>query len=169
MARAMDTDPFQGLRFHVKATKAGGANLESFTNSAGFNTVSLPTHTVETVEYKEGIMVYRRKFPGDTTFDDITLTRGVTVANSEFWQWIDAASSGREYRADLKIYQFHRDDITDESDFSTIENPSRIINCFDCFPISVKSGSDMDSLSSEISIQEIVVSLERFSIENKRA
>lgn len=167
MSRSMITDPYQNLRFHVKATKAG--SLEPFgPTTAGFNSVTLPTQTVESVEYKEGIMVYRRKYPGDTTFDDITLTRGVTVANSEFWQWINATSSGREYRVDLEIMQFHRADITDQADFSAL-TPSRVIKCYECFPISVKSGGDMDSMTSEISIQELTMSIERFSIENKRA
>ena len=167
MSRSHITDPFQTFRFHVKATKAG--SLEPLGPvAAGFNSVTLPTQTIESAEYKEGIMVYRRKFPGDTTFDDITLTRGVTVVNSEFWNWVNATSSGREYRVDLQILHFHRDNITDQSDFSTL-TPSRIIDCYECFPLSVKSGSDMDSMTSEISIQELTISIERFSITNERA
>lgn len=167
MSRAQITDPFQAYRFHVSATKAG--SLEPFgAATAGFNSVTLPTQTVESVEYKEGIMVYRRKYPGDTTFDDVTFTRGVTVANSEFWNWMNAVSSGRAYRVDLQIKQFHRVDITDKADFSAL-TPSRVIKCYECFPVSVKPGSDMDSMTSDISIQEITLSLEKFDITNTRS
>jgi phage tail-like protein len=167
MARAMITDPFETMRFHVKATKAGSLDPLGPV-AAGFNSVTLPTQTIESAEYKEGVMVYRRKYPGETTFDDVTFTRGVTVVGSEFWHWVNATSSGREYRVDMQILHFHRDNITDKADFSTL-TPSRIIKCYECFPLSVKTGSDMDSLATEISIQELTVSIERFDVTNTRS
>lgn len=162
MARAMIDDPFHNFRFHVKAS---GNELGPV--DAGFTSVTLPTHSVEGVEYKEGTMVYRRKFPGDPTFDDVTLSRGVTKAGSEFHTWIMSVTNGQEYRADLDILQFHRTDITDQSDFSGL-TPLRTIKLYECFPISVKPGSDLDSLSSDISVQEVTVSLERFEIINNK-
>jgi phage tail-like protein len=169
MPRSQSTDPFQTFRFHVTATKAGGNGIDPFGPvAAGFMSVSLPTINVESVEYKEGTMVYRRKFPGDVTFDDITLTRGVVSKGSELWNWINECARGKEYRIDLEIKHFHRQDIVDKDDFTTL-TPSRVIKCFNCFPISVKPGSDLDAQSSEVSVQEITLSIERFEVENKVA
>jgi len=167
MARALITDPFHAFRFHVSVTSVNGrAALGPV--AAGFTNVTLPSQSIENVEYKEGIWVYRRKFPGDPTFDDVTFTRGVTTTDSEFWIWANQTSRGLEYRADLEIKHFHRSDVGDQVDFSQL-NPSRIIKIYEAFPISVKPGSDMDSVSSEISLQEITLSLERFEVTNNKA
>lgn len=167
MARALISDPFHAFRFHVSVTTVNGrAALGPV--GAGFTNVTLPTHSVETAEYKEGIWVYRRKFPGDPTFDDVTLTRGVTTTDSEFWLWINETTRGLEYRADLVIKHFHRSNIPDQQNFSGLA-PSRVVKIYEAFPISVKPGSDMDSVSSEISLQEITLSLEKFEVINNKA
>lgn len=166
MARALITDPFHNFRFHLSVTSVNGrAALGPV--SAGFTNVTLPTQSAEVAEYKEGIMVYRRKYAGDPTFDDVTLTRGVAITDSEFWIWIDQTARGLEYRADLEIKHFHRSDVGDQIDFSQL-TPSRIIKLYDAFPISVKPGSDLDSVSSDISLQEITLAIERFDVTNNK-
>ena len=167
MARAMVSDPFHAFRFVVSVTPAGG--LAPFgPATAGFNSVTLPTQTQELAEYKEGSWLLRRKYPGDTTFDAVTLSRGVTSVDNEFWSWIRQTSRNGEYRVDMQIKHFHRDDVVDINDF-TDSSPTRVVKCFECLPVSVKSGSDMDSMSSDISLQEITVEIERFEITNTRA
>lgn len=166
MARAMVSDPFHSFRFLVSVTKAG--SLEPFgPASAGFNSVTLPTQTTEMAEYKEGSMLYRRKYPGDTTFDTVTLSRGVTVKGNEFWNWMNQSSRNGEYRVDLEIKHLHRSDVTDLDDFSTA-TASRTIKCYECVPATVKPGSDMDALTSDISLQEITVEMEHFEIVNNK-
>jgi hypothetical protein len=96
------------------------------------------------------------------------MARGVTTAGTEFWQWAEAVSSGREYRSDLVIKQFHRTDITDQVDFSSL-SPKRTITLHEAIPISVKPGSDMDSTSAEISLQEVTVAVERVTVVNSKA
>jgi phage tail-like protein len=167
MARAMVSDPFHAFRFVVSVTPVGGLTPFGLA-TAGFNSVTLPTQTQELAEYKEGSWLLRRKYPGDTTFDAVTLSRGVTSVGNEFWQWINQTSRNLEYRVDMEIKHFHRDDVQDINDFSQ-STPSRVVKCFECLPTSVKAGSDMDSLSSDISLQEITVEIERFEITNVRA
>jgi phage tail-like protein len=167
MARALISDPFHAFRFHVKVTSVNGRPALGDV-TAGFTNVTLPTQSVESAEYKEGIWVYRRKFPGDPTFDDITFSRGVTTAGTEFWSWINETARSLEYRADLEIHHFHRSDVPEQVDFSGLTG-SRVIKVYEAFPISVKPGSDMDSVSSEISLQEITLSLERFEVINNKA
>lgn len=163
MPRAQSTDFFHAMRFHVTATGRGGSGQTPFGVQGGFTTCVMPEHTIELVEYKEGIYVYRRKFPGDTTVSDITLTRGVVKAGTELFKWILDTTFGREYRVDMTIRHFHRDDVVGLADYTSAK-PSRTIDCFECFPIRVKPGSDFDGQSSEISLQEIDIAVERFTI-----
>ena len=167
MARAQALDPFHAFRFQVKVSnKQYGANPFG-PASAGFNSVTLPTMSLESVEYKEGVMVFRRKFPGDVTVDDVTMSRGVTTNGSEFFTWMSATKSGAEYRVDLDIHQMHRTDVAGQADFTAVTG-SRVIKLKECFPISVKVGSDMDSQSSEISLQELTVACESFEVANSK-
>ena len=102
---------------------------------------------------------------GDTTFDDITLSRGVTTASSEFHLWMLAARQGKEYRSDIKIKQFHRKNISSQNDFSALK-PSRVIKCFEALPVTSKPGSDLESTNSDISVQEITIGMEYFEVTN---
>ena len=61
---------------------------------AGFSAVTTPEATVEAVEYKEGTMIYTRKFPGNPTQSDITLSRGVARQDSTFWDWLRVVVEG---------------------------------------------------------------------------
>lgn len=160
MARAQSTDFYHVFKFHV-VDSAG-----RFGTLGGFNSVTVPEMTLEVAEYKEGIWTYRRKFPGDVTISDITLTKGVVKQGTNFWKWVKDGAEGNPYRADFSIYQYHRDDIGNLTNYIEAK-PSRIIKCFDAFAIRVKPGADFDSMTSDVSIEEIDVSMERFQIEYK--
>lgn len=172
MARALATDPFHNFRFQVTAAPVRGLTDPLGEVQAGFTNVTLPTKSIENVEYKEGTMVFRRKYPGDMTVDDVTMTRGVSKEGTEFLRWIEAAQTGAEYRADISIYHYHRSDISGTQagapNLTFAGTPSRQIQLREAFPISVKPGSDLDSLSSDISLQEITVAFEDFVVTNNR-
>ena len=172
MARAMATDPFHNMRFQVTAAPVGGLVNPLGEIEAGFTNATLPTKSIENVEYKEGTMSFRRKYPGEMTLDDVTFTRGVSKEGTEFLRWVESTQTGKEYRADLSVFQYHREDISGTEAGSpnlTIGGaPSRIITLKEAFPISVKPGSDLDSLSSDISLQEVTCSIEDFSVTNSR-
>lgn len=158
MPRAQNTDLYHVFKFNIIDSKdlLGGS-------SAGFKTVTLPEMNLETVEYKEGIWTYRRKFPGDVTFGNVTLSKGVVKTNTKFYDWIKKCAEGLEYRLDLEIYHFHRDDVKGMSNYLTAK-PSRIIKLMDAFPVRVKPGSDFDSQTSDVSVEEIEIAIEQFTI-----
>jgi phage tail-like protein len=163
MARSQSTDFYHGFKYQVNVVTAGIEGASDIGSDGGFATAVMPEQTLEAVEYKEGIYLYRRKFPGDVTFSDITLTRGVAKARTAFWDWINACTTGNEYRVDLEIKHFHRDDVVGLADF-TQATPKRVINCFECLPIRVKPGADFDAQASEVSLEEIDIALERFEL-----
>ena len=70
MARAIATDFLHSMRFQVVVNNGNNdtTNLGTAAGSdAGFSMVTTPEVSVEAVEYKEGTMVYTRKYPGNPT------------------------------------------------------------------------------------------------------
>jgi len=183
MARAAKTDFLQNFRFRVSAEtggvdglKATGLPEHSIDNQAGFQSCSIPEMSVEPTEYREGIMKYTRKFPGIPTVTDVSLTRGVVAEDTTFFRWMIQTVSGGEYRSTIVIQQYSR---TDVAQADTMGNPtyfgpysgtsfpkqsSRDITCYECMPMRVKPGADLDATSGEVSMQELDFALEYFSI-----
>jgi phage tail-like protein len=150
------------FRFQV-VTSPGAPAGDVLDPEAGFNTVSTPEQTVEVAEYKEGVYTYTRKYPGNPTMSDVTLTRGVTRADTNFYEWVQAAIRGSEYRTDMEIRHFHRDD------FGDVESadrgaPTKVYVLDNALPIRNKIAADMDATASDISIQEMDVAYESFSV-----
>jgi len=159
-ARSQSTDPFLLNRFHVTDTE-GFLNLAS--PAGGFQTCTMPTITLETHEYSEGLWTYRRKFPGTATFDDITLTKGVVKNDTSFFKWVLGGAENHPYRSNIIIKHYHRDDVEGLLDY-TKAVPYRQIICYNALPINTKLGSDFDAMASDISIEEMGISFEYFRL-----
>lgn len=159
-ARSQSTDPFSMHRFHV-TDSSGFLNLSS--PAAGFNTCVAPEMTVGIVEYQEGSFVYRRKYPGEVTFAPMTLTKGLVKNDSSFYKWLRATAENQIYRTNLVVKHYHRDDVSGLVDYINA-TPTREIHCFNCVPTRVKMGGDFDSLSAEISIEDIDIEMEYFRL-----
>lgn len=166
MARAQSTDFYHAMKFHMKVMTAGVNGASNIGVQGGFTNLTMPEVTTEVVEYKEGVYLYRRKFPGDATFSDVSASRGVTKKNTDFYKWIRAGYLGQEYRADIQIRQFHREEVTNLNDYTGIQ-PKRVINIFEAMASRVKPGSDFDSQASDVSIEEIDIAYEYFEVEDK--
>lgn len=177
MARGVATDFIHSMRYQVVIADP---NVATFSPSgradAGFTTVTTPEATIEAVEYKEGTFVYTRKYPGNPTVSDISLSRGVARADSTFWDWLRRVIEGSgEYRADIDINHFHREDALlrardqtgTEGNFTNInlDTPARIYHVKEAFPIRHKVAGDLDATASEISIMEIDLAYEHFDVE----
>ena len=176
MARASTTDYLQGFRFHVSVLD-GVENLTSFgqgehvTGEAGFNTVTLPEISADMVEYREGLFKYTRKFQGVPTVSNLSMTRGVAMGDTSFFEWIMQGINGGEYRCDLEVRNYARivssDSTVTEQDLQTTGFMS--VKCYECLPTRVKALADLDATSAEISLGEVDVELEYFSVETTPA
>lgn len=151
MAKAMGVDKLQSYRFVVSLIGIG--NTEYLGVEAAFNTCVVPEATLEQVEYNEGNNLNRIKQPGLPTYGDLTLTRGVTIKDSKFYEWLTQTAVGGEYRADVMIE--HKD---------RAGETQRTYIAYDAFPTRVKLAMDMDAASSEISVQEIDLAYERIGL-----
>ena len=181
MARSVQTDFLHGFRFHADIVEETDF-LNNFTFTvdgqpqAGFSAITTPEATTEAVEYREGTDVYTRKFVGVPSMADVTLSRGATRGDSSFWRWMRAGMEGTgEYRANLDIKHFHRDQVlTRGLDDIGTENltkfdagllPGRVYHLKQGFPIRHKVSGDLDATASEISVMELDVSYESFEVE----
>lgn len=179
MARPQSTDFLHSMKFQVVVDDGdrGITFAPSGRADAGFSNVTTPEATLEAVEYREGTFIYTKKFPGNPTMNDITMSRGVARLDSTFWDWMRKTIEGSgEYRVDLTIRHFHRDTAL-VRDFPTtgaspnltninIDRPARAYKVKECFPMRHKVAGDLDATASEISVMELDVAFEHFEIEN---
>lgn len=165
MARTEASDVLHGFRFHVVTENGFAKYTDSELGEAGFQSVTLPELTVEAVEYREGIHTYTRKFPGVPTVSDMTFMRGVTKKDSSFYDWVRAAAEGGEYRTNLTVFHWHRDGKQAIDKVADLDK-ARKYNCFECLPTRVKPGADLDATGSDVSLAEVDVALEYFTISN---
>lgn len=180
MARAQSTDFLATMRFHVIVTgQDGGVQLVPPGRAdAGFANVATPEVNVEPVEYKEGVWVYTRKYPGNPSMGgEITMQRGVTRSDSTFWDWLRRVIEGTgEYRADLDIEHYHREKaltrgpaLGSEGNLTSITKgtPARVYHVRECFPTRHKVAADFDATASEISLMDLDVAYEHFEVEER--
>lgn len=178
MARAKDSDYLHSMRFFVRVA-AGADQFTAFAATwesaqAGFSACTTPELSTEAVEYREGNYIYTRKFPGLPTMADITLSRGVTRTDTDFYNWMLQAvegSSTEYYRADLEILHYGRGtlpgaDLTSGPATKIPEGSvaDKTYKVYDSFPIRAKVAADLDATASDVSIAEMDVSYERFQV-----
>lgn len=69
-------------------------NFPIFTPLFGFSSISAPTISGEVTEIEEGNWHFRRKVLKNASIGNITLARGLTWYDSDFWRWIVTAITG---------------------------------------------------------------------------
>lgn len=184
MARSMQADFLQNMRFHVTAVMAGGGpdplqpggddGTGSRRPDAGFSTCSMPELQTEEVTYTEGNMIYEVKQPGRPTMGGaLTVARGVARQDSSFYRLARLTAEGAgEYRMDLQIKMYHRSlsllgTGTESVNFTQIDVrtavPAKTVTVFNAFCSRCKPGSDLDATSSDISVAEMDFSYESFT------
>lgn len=179
MARAHATDPLHNFRFHVRCTAVAGLGDDPLqpggsgqgftvgdTAEAGFQAATTPEYTVEIAEYREGLKTYTEKYPGIPTTNEVTLSRGVARYDTSFFNWVTAAIEGREYRSDVSYFHALREgrsapfNATD--DFAN--NTSKRYILRNAWPSRVKVAADMDAGASDVSLAEVDIAWESFSV-----
>jgi hypothetical protein len=88
--------------------------------------------------------------------------RGIAKGDTTFFDWVYSSMVGENYRVDLDIYHYARDEM-EAGVASTDPEPSdRSLYCKDCIPTRVKPMGDLDATASEINLAEVDVAIERF-------
>jgi phage tail-like protein len=177
-ARSQISDYVHSMRFQVETSAAPGTpgDITSIVSAgngpeAGFSACTVPEMTVEAVDYKEGQFLYIRKYPGNVTFNECTLSRGVAMVDTGFWLWISTVINGTaEYRQDVQIKHYHRVNVlpgitNPPSEFlldsgPNAPPPARTYQLFNAFPSRHKLAADLDATDSAVSIQELDLTYE---------
>lgn len=171
MARSRLSDPLQLNKFHLlDVSFSSGGGLPIFIPLFGFRSVTLPTWTTSYKEVKEGNFEFKRYGAVEKAeFSPITLEQGVTLFNSDFYDWMKAATLGKRPARNLLLIQFTNISATQMNlgipglgfGFPDgLRYPGRAWLLKSCKPISYKPGSDFDATSGEVSLAMIEFVLE---------
>jgi phage tail-like protein len=149
-------DPFRGFKFKVEI--AGG-------EAVGFQSIAGLSQESEVVEYREGgDPTTMRKLPGLTSYDDITLERG--LSKSRFLiDWRNQVANGPDlggsgvgdgvpppnFRREVTIKLFDKGD--------PFQRPVATWEVTKAWPSSLET-SDLDAGSSDVVIETLVLSHE---------
>jgi phage tail-like protein len=95
MARNSLTDYLQDFPFWVMdVAPIEGASIPIFMPLSGFASVSSPEISFEQETIVEGNWFFKNKVIKRAEVTSMTLRRGATLANSDFWRWSHAALTG---------------------------------------------------------------------------
>lgn len=138
MARSPFFDPLRDSNFWLYdvAPVELAAALPVFTPLMGFSAVSSPEINVETQQINEGNWPYTKTVVKSASVGSMTLSRGVSMVQSDFWRWIQAAIQGStgssvgvlpiggiSYRRTLLLVHFFRNLPLPVSGFSFKDRP----------------------------------------------
>jgi phage tail-like protein len=114
---SIETDPFRNFKFLVKFTLKDGNNAAIGKNfgSMGFVSVSGLTVATESIAYREGgYNTNMHQIPGQSSFNPISLSKGVALGQAEHSLWMKrlfsvmtgsqgTAGIGTQFRCDVDI------------------------------------------------------------------
>jgi len=105
MARSNLLDPLRDNNFWLYdvAPIDFAPALPLFTPLSGFSAVSSPEITIETQQINEGNWPFTKTVVKGGSVGSITLSRGVTWFNSDFWKWTVAALAGTTGLSGLQL------------------------------------------------------------------
>jgi phage tail-like protein len=97
MARNVLVDYLLSHEFHlIDIDPTIGVPPWVFTPTFGFSAISTPEISIEEKTITEGTSDYVRSALGKATVSGITLSRGVTMLDSDFWRWTQACLHGNK-------------------------------------------------------------------------
>lgn len=182
MARSSNLDPIEKFRFSVimldnflDPVTLLDTIVSNFAgiSRAGFSEVTLPTQSINTVEYRENNdPMHVQYLPGLGSHDPVTLRRGVTDS-SDFYQWMSQvhdstqvlANSIQRIRGDSERFpgnskHFRKDLLI--IGHNRAGEPVKGWLLYNCWPSSYKPGDDFSAMAEEKLVEEITVVYESF-------
>lgn len=143
-------DPYLNFKFRVKWD---GVYV------AGVSKVSGLKRTTEVVTHREGgDPSTLRKSPGKTTYDSVTLERGVTYA-PEFEQWANKVwNFGAGLGAEVSLKDFRKDILLEL--YNEAGQLALAYRLYRCWVSEYQAMPDLDASANAVAIQHIKIELE---------
>lgn len=134
----------------------------------GFSKCSAPGIHLDIHKIKEGNFEFPRKIVKGAECEPIVLERGVSLADSDFSDWVRKAITGRIAPKDLLLVQFTQvgggvGTQVGSGFFSfdfVARLPGRAWYLKQCTPSAWKAASDFDAMTQEISITTLTLEME---------
>lgn len=141
MPNSRDHDHLLSSKFLVEID---GLTVAAFSSVGGLESAT------EVIEYRNGSDLHVRKRPGRTTYANVVLKRGVTLGNTDLWNWYKAVQDGQIQRRSVSIIVLG-DDGSEKFRY----------NLFEAWPCRWKS-LELSGNSRETLVEEIELAIERF-------
>jgi phage tail-like protein len=140
-------DPYKNFKFRVKWE---GKYV------AGISSVSPLRRTTEVISYRSGTQSSLiRKIPGRTSFEPITLERGVTH-DAEFEEWANLVwRLGAGLGSEVALASFRRDVIIE-----LLNEAGQVVKAYivyRCWPSEYQALPRLDSKNAEVAIERLVL------------
>ncbi len=135
--------------FHFKV-EWGGTNI-------GFSEVSGLNLETQVIEYRDGASPEYsvKKMPGIPKYGNITLKRGITKSDNEFYQWLNTTKLNTVERRDIIINLLNEE-----------HEPVMTWKIVNAFPVKVE-GPGLKATGNEVAIESIELAHEGLTIENE--
>ena len=141
----------------------------------GFATISSPEITLETDKIKQLNSMYKRNVYTGGDVSPISLTRGVTMYDNTFWNWIQIAMRGYDIpNRNMLLIHFSQIGGVVEFPLSGLDQwegvtriPGKAWLLWDVIPTRYKAASDFDAMSGQVSIAELEIqpwAIEEFTL-----
>jgi phage tail-like protein len=129
--------------FHFKV-EWGGKNV-------GFSEASGLTQEVQLIEYRDGNSpdYSTIKMPGLRKFNNITLKRGITKSDNEFFKWLNSVKLNTVDRRDLTISLLNEN-----------HEPVMVWKAHNAFPVKVE-GPGLKASGNEVAVESIEIAHEK--------
>lgn len=142
----MATYPIPVFHFRVEW---GGKNV-------GFSEASGLTQEVQLIEYRDGNSpdYSTMKMPGLRKFNNITLKRGISKGDNEFFTWLNSVKLNTVERRDLTISLLNEN-----------HEPVMVWKAVNAFPVKVE-GPGLKASGNEVAVESIEIAHEGITLQN---
>lgn len=123
----------------------------------GFAEASGLTQEAQVIEYRDGLSrdFSSIKMPGLRKFNNITLKRGITKGNNDFFKWLNSIKLNKVERRDITISLLNEENM-----------PVMVWKIRNAFPVKVE-GPGLKATGNEVAIESIEVAHEGLTLENE--
>ena len=135
----------------------------------GFQSVSMPEVTLDTVQVSEVASSYKSTYFTGASVSPITLTRGSLAIDSSFAMWIRRSISGRDRVArhfvllQFQGYSYSPDDPHQGTALTFYRPMGKGWLLWNCVPTRFRAGSDLDATSGDVSMMELEIQPQYFT------
>lgn len=143
-------DPYHTFRFRVKWDNQ---------YVAGLTKMGALKRTTEVVEYREaGVNITSRKLPGKSTFDNVTLEKGVTY-DTAFEDWANAVNDFASHNV-TNLGEFRKNITVDI--FNEAGQKALSYNLYRCWVTAYQALPDLDAGANAVAITTVTLAYEWF-------